>query len=166
MAEQQELGWLEFQKKFSNEEDCRNHLYKIRWPNGFRCPVCNNNHAYKIVKRNLFECSECSYQVSVTAGTVMHKTRTPLTIWFWAIYLISNDKRGVSATQLSQQFGISYPTAWLIIHKIRKAMCDRDSKYALAGIVEMDDSFFGAPTEGGKRGRDTEKSSAGESVSE
>jgi len=157
LAEQQALNWLEFIKKFSTEEDCRNHLYKIRWPDGFRCPMCNHDRAYKIAKRSLFECSECGYQVSVTAGTVMHKTRTPLTIWFWAIYLIANDKRGISAAQLSQQFDISYPTAWLIMHKIRKAMCDRDSKYSLAGIVEMDDSYVGAPTEGGKRGRGTEK---------
>jgi len=165
LAEQQSLNWLEFQQKFSTEEDCRNHLYKIRWPDGFRCPMCNHKRAYKITKRSLFECTECGYQVSVTAGTVMHKTRTQLVIWFWAIYLIANDKRGISAVQLSQQFGISYPTAWLIMHKIRKAMFDRDSKYTLAGIVEMDDAFFGAPTEGGKRGRGTEKTKVVASLS-
>ncbi|MBS4023646.1 MAG: transposase, partial [Dethiobacter sp.] len=80
MAEQQAINWLEFQQRFSSEEDCRNHLYKIRWPDGFRCPMCNHKRAYKITKRNLFECAECGYQVSVTAGTVMHKTRTPLVI--------------------------------------------------------------------------------------
>ncbi len=157
MAQQKELNWLEFQKYFSSEDVCREHLFKIRWPNGFQCPVCSHSRAYKVSKRHLFECAECGYQVSVTAGTVMHKTRTSLIVWFWVIYLVSNDKRGTSASQLSQQFGISYPTAWLILHKIRKSMGDRDEKYMLSGIVKMDNTLIGAPTEGGKRGRGTEK---------
>lgn len=165
MAEQQALNWLEFQNKFPTEEACRSHLYKIRWPDGFRCSVCNHDRAYEIMNRHLFECAECGYQASVTAGTVMHKTRISLKIWFWAIYLIANDKRGISATQLSQQFGISYPTAWLMMHKIRKAMHDRDAKYTLAGIVEMDDTFIGVPTEDGKRGRGTEKTKVVASLS-
>jgi transposase-like protein len=95
----------------------------------------------------------------------MHKTRTSLLVWFWAIYLVSNDKRGTSGAQLSQQFSISYPTAWLMLHKIRKAISNRDAKYTLAGIVEMDDTFIGAPTEGGKRGRGTEKTKVVASLS-
>lgn len=165
MAKQQKLSWLEFQRKFSTDEACRRHLFRIRWPDGFWCPICDNGRAYKVTTRHLFECSECGYQASVTAGTVMHKTRTSLIIWFWAIYLIANDKRGLSATQLSQQFGISYPTAWLMMHKIRKAMQQRDDMYSLTGIVEMDDTFIGAPTEGGKRGRGTEKTKVVASLS-
>ena len=165
MAQQQELNWLEFQQKFSTEEACRQHLFQIRWPEGFRCPVCNQSRFYEVTKRHLFQCVQCGYQASVTAGTIMHKTRTSLMIWFWAIYLIANDKRGTSAAQLAQQFGISYPTAWLMMHKIRKAMCDRDAQYILAGIVEMDDTLFGAPTEGGKRGRGTEKTKVVASLS-
>jgi len=165
LAQQQELNWLEFQEKFSTEESCRNYLYQMRWPNGFRCPICDHNRAYKITKRHLYECAECCYQASVTAGTIMHKTRTSLKIWFWAIYLMANDKRGASATQLSQQFAISYPTAWMMMHKIRKAMGDRDAQYTLAGLVEMDDTLMGAPTEGGKRGRGTEKTKVVASLS-
>jgi len=165
VAQQQELNWLDFQQKFSSEEACRQHLFKIRWPDGFRCPICNHSHAYEIAKRHLFECAQCGYQASVTAGTIMHKTRTPLLVWFWAIYLVSNDKRGTSATQLSQQFGISYPTAWLMLHKIRKAMRDRDDDYMLEGIVEMDDTLIGSPTEGGKRGRGTDKTKVVASLS-
>ncbi len=95
----------------------------------------------------------------------MHRTRTSLLVWFWTIYLFSNDKRGTSAAQLSQQFGISYPTAWLMLHKIRKAMGDRDENYFLHMIVEMDDTLIGAPTEGGKRGRGTEKTKVVASIS-
>lgn len=165
MAQQQSFNWLEFQIKFPTEEACRNHLFQIRWPEGFRCPVCNHDRAYEITTRHLFECVQCGHQVSVTAGTIMHKTRVSLKIWFWVIYLIANDKRGISANQVAQQFGISYPTAWLMLHKIRKAMRDRDAIYFLADIVEMDDTFMGAPTEGGKRGRGTEKTKVVASLS-
>ena len=95
----------------------------------------------------------------------MHRTRTSLLVWFWSIYLVSNDKRETSAAQLSKKFGISYPTAWLMLHKIQKAMGDRDENYFLHMIVEMDDTLIGAPTEGGKRGRGTEKTKAMASMS-
>ena len=72
------------------------------------------------------------YQCSVTAGTIFHKTRTPLSSWFWAIYRMSHDKKGISAMQLAKEIGVSYPTAWLMLHKIRKAMSDRDQGYRLS----------------------------------
>jgi hypothetical protein len=87
----------------------------------------------------------------------MEKTRTNLIKWFLAIYLIAHDKRGVSATRLSEDLEVTYKTAWLMLHKIRKAMRKRDTEYTLAGIVELDDAFFGAPSESGKRGRGTDK---------
>lgn len=87
----------------------------------------------------------------------MEKTRTDLRKWFWAIFLVAHDKRGVSASMLSEELEITYKTAWLMLHKIRKAMGERDTRYTLAGIVELDDAYFGAPTEGGKRGRGTDQ---------
>ncbi|GFP22317.1 hypothetical protein HKBW3S06_01544, partial [Candidatus Hakubella thermalkaliphila] len=78
----------------------------------------------------------------VTVGTVMEKTRTDLTKWFLAIYLIAHDKRGISAHKLSEEIEVSYKTAWLILHKIRRAMRKRDAEYSLAGIVELDDAFL------------------------
>jgi transposase-like protein len=89
----------------------------------------------------------------------MHKTRVPLKKWFWAIFFVSHDKRGISAVRLQEELGVSYPTAWLMLHKIRKAMGDRDARYQLAGMVEVDDTYFGGPKSGGKRGRGTEKTS-------
>ena len=82
----------------------------------------------------------------------MEKTRVDLTKWFLAFYLVAHDKRGTSAVMLSQKLEISYKTAWLMLHKIRKAMTKRDSQYKLAVIVELDDAFFGAPSEGSKCG--------------
>jgi transposase-like protein len=87
----------------------------------------------------------------------MHKTHTGLREWFWAIFLVTHDKRGISASQLSKDIGVSYYTAWLMLQKLRDAMAQRDKKYVLGGTVEIDDAFFGAPTEGGRRGRGTDK---------
>lgn len=157
MAQQERISLREFQNRFSSEEACRDHLFNLRWPEGFVCSRCNHTHAYPIKNRRLYQCASCRYQASVTAGSVFHKTRVPLQVWFWAIFLAAHDKRGVSAQMLHRELDISYPTAWLLLHKIRKAMRDRDTHYTLAGIVELDDSYFGAPTEGGKRGRGTEK---------
>lgn len=157
MAKQEKISLLEFQNRFSTEEACRQYLFQKRWPEGFRCPRCSHDRYYEITTRNLFECTKCHYQVSVTAGTVMEKTRTQLRIWFWAIYLVAHDKRGRSATSIREELGVSYKTAWLILQKIRRAMGNQDSQYMLSGIVELDDFFLGAPTEGGKRGRGTDK---------
>ena len=157
MAKQAKINLIEFQNRFNSEEVCRQHLFQMRWPEGFRCPKCGYNHYYEIKTRHLYECTNCHYQASVIVGTALEKTRTDLVIWFWTIYLVAHDKSGHSATSLSEELGISYKTAWLMLHKIRKAMGDRDSKYMLSGIVELDDAFFGAPTEGGKRGRGTDK---------
>ena len=71
----------------------------------------------------------------------MHRTHLPLTVWFWAIYLCATDKRGISAVQLSRTLGICYESAWYLLHRIRRAMTQRDEKYALSGIVEMDDGY-------------------------
>jgi transposase-like protein len=136
MAKQEPITLLEFQKKFGSDEICREHLFQIRWAKGFICPHCGHTEYGEYKKRHLYQCKECGYQVSVTAGTIMHKTHIPLQKWFWAIFLASHDKRGVSAVRLGHELGISYPSAWLMLHKIRKAMGDRDANYQLAGIVE------------------------------
>lgn len=148
----QELSLLQFKKKFPTERACQKALEKARWPNGFVCPKCAHTKASRITTRILLQCSKCQYQASLTSSTVFHKTRTPLVKWFWAIYLVSQDKGGVSAMRLSKQLDLGYKTAWLILHKIRNAMGQRDSRYTLSGFIEMDDAFFGG-ARGGKRGR-------------
>ena len=159
MANQQPISLIQFQKKFASEETCQSYLFTMKWSKGFRCAKCGHDHYYEIKTRklNLYECRQCGYQATVIVDTVMEKTRVDLTKWFWAIYLVAHDKRGVSAVMLSLELEVSYKTAWLMLHKIRKAMGERDSKYTLAGIVELDETFVGAPSEGGKRGRGTEK---------
>jgi hypothetical protein len=156
MAQQESMNILEFQQRFDTDDACRDHLFRIRWPLGWPCPKCGGTDFYKITTRNIYEC-KCGHQVSLTAGTIMHGSHTPLRKWFWAIYLAAHDKRGVSALRLKKELQIAYQTAWLMLHKIRHAMSGRDSGYLLAGIVEMDEIYVGGPKEGGKRGRGTEK---------
>lgn len=154
----QEISLLEFQKRYQIEEDCEKKLFELRWAQGFVCPICGHQEYYRVTQRKLYQCKRCRHQTSLTAGTIMHNTRTSLLLWFWAIYLVSTDKRGVSALSLSKKLGLSYWKAWTMLHKIRHAMKNRDAAYQLAGIVEIDDSFFGSSITGrSKRGRGTSK---------
>jgi len=149
---QSELSLLEFKNRFGSERACQNALEKMRWPEGFKCPKCQHIKATRIKTRRLLQCSKCHFQVSLTSGTIFHKTRTPLQKWFWAIYLASQDKGGVSAMRLSKQLELGYKTAWAMLHKIRKAMAQRDNGYTLSGFIELDDAFFGGAAQG-RRGR-------------
>jgi transposase-like protein len=158
--QQDEMSFMGFIDKFKTEKDCRDHYFNIKWPMGFVCPKCGHTEYSFIESRNLYQCKKCSHQASLTAGTIMHKSHTPLRQWFCAIFLVVHDKRGISAKQLSKDINISYYTAWLMLQKLRSAMGQRDAKYILGGTIEMDDAFFGAPTEGGKRGRGTDKTPA------
>ncbi len=152
------MGLMEFQRRFRTEAACRKHLFKLRWPDGFRCPRCGHDECFDLPHRKLHQCKSCGHQTSVTAGTVMHRTRTPLRKWFWAIFLAAGDKRGLSALQLSKKLGVSYYVAWTMLHKVRQAMADRNQRYQLRGVIEIDESFYGGKKEGGdKRGRGTSK---------
>lgn len=148
---------LEFQAKYATEEQCRQYLYETRWPDGFICPRCQHAEYFNVASRGLYHCKSCNYQASLTAGTIFDKTRTPLVKWFLAIYLCSSDKRGISALALQSKIGVAYFTAWTMLQKIRHAMGQREESQYLSGIVEIDEAFFGAPTEGGKRGRGSDK---------
>lgn len=158
--QQKEMNLKEFMDRFQTEEDCRDHFFHLRWPDGFKCPKCGHEEYWLISGRNLYQCRGCDHQASLTAGTLLHRSRTGLREWFMAVFLFTHDKRGISATQLSRTLGVSYDTAWLMLHKLREAMGTRDEEYLLKGIVEMDDAFFGAPSEEGKRGRGTDKTPA------
>lgn len=150
---QESLSLEEFQQKFATEEGCQEHLFRMRWPEGYKCPRCTHDRYYYHRSRDLYECKACRYQVSLTAGTVFHGTRTSLRKWFWIIFLMARPKSGVSMLSLQRMLKIkSYKTVWMMGHKIRKAMAARDSHYKLAGLVEMDDSYFGG-SKPGKEGR-------------
>ena len=157
MAQQSPLTLFDFHKQFRDEEDCKKYLFKIRWPNGYCCPRCQGDQYFMIKGRELFKCKRCYYQTSLTAGTVLHRTRTPLLVWFWAIFLISCDKRGHSALSLSKELGVSYWVSWTLLQKIRSAMGKQDGQYKLRGVVEVDEAYLGYKKQNSKRGRGTEK---------
>ena len=133
----------EFQKRFSTEEACATFLAQSRWPDGFICPHCGGRAAFDLPRRGLYQCKSCGHQVSVTAGTVMHATRTPLMQWFRAAYLMTTLTPGISALQLQRQLGLaSYQTAWTMLHKLRRATVNPDRE-RLRGTVEVDDAYVG-----------------------
>lgn len=158
MAQKEPLTLFGFHKQFKTQEDCEDYLFNIRWPKGYVCPRCEESQYSLIKSRNLYRCMKCRYQVSLTAGTIMHRSRTPLTVWFWAIFLLACDKRGHSALSISKELGVSYWVAWTLLQKIRHAMGQQDKKYKLRGIVEFDEAYFGSEQRDGKAGRGTGKS--------
>ena len=144
---------LEFQASFPTGDDCARFLFEMRWPDGWICPKCGGVKYYPIKTRGLYECASCRYQASLTAGTVMHKTRTALSLWSLMIYFMTTDKRGISSVMLGKQLGISQKRAWCLLQKLRKAMGEREGNYRLKDLVELSGCFFGAPKQGGSRKR-------------
>ena len=165
MSQQTGMSFKEFRQRFQTEETCETYLFELRLPDGFVCPKCGGRGRYRLHGRRKYVCRQCHRQSSVTAGTVLHRTHLPLTVWFWAIYLVARDKRGISALQLSRELELAYSSAWYLLHRLRSAMGERDKDYVLSGIIELDDAYFGAPTSNGKRGRGTDKTSVLAAVS-
>jgi transposase-like protein len=144
---------VDFQERFPDDAACLEYLAASRWPEGFRCPGCGGRRAWVLDRRHLWECADCHLQTSVTAGTVMHRTRTPLRLWFWAAYLVTTHTPGISAVQLQRQLGISrYETAWLMLQKLRRAMVAPERE-PLRGEVEIDETLVGGHHEGRRGGR-------------
>lgn len=138
---QELLAW------FPDDAACAAYLEKLRWPDGFTCPVCNCGDYWR-TRRGWLMCAECGRKTSVTAGTIFHRTRTPLTTWFAAIWFITSQKNGVSAQGLQRVLGFgSYETAWAWMHKLRRAMV-RPEREQLAGDVELDEIFVGGRATG------------------
>ncbi len=143
----------DFYRRFHDDDACLRYLVETRWPAGFRCPKCDGSDGRLLTTRRVWVCRSCRHHTSATAGTVLHRTRLPLTTWFAAAYLVVSLKPGVSALQLQAQLGISrYETAWLLLHKLRRAMVDPD-RSRLAGTVEVDETWVGGKQAGLKGGR-------------
>ena len=104
--QQESVSLVEFQRRFATEEACMEHLFKLRWPEGYHCPRCGHGSYCFHSTRRLYQCSRCKYQVSVTAGTIFHKTRTPLVKWFWMIFMMARLKSSVSMLSCQRMLGI------------------------------------------------------------
>ena len=141
-----DMNLKQFRARFSSEEACLQAIFDWRWPRGFICPHCQHNDGSRIRTRRSIECSLCGRQTSITSKTLFHKTRTPLTDWFLIIYFIAQDKSGTSALRIASFLGMHRSTVSIIMHKIRIAMAHRDENLTLAGLIEMDEAFFGGRT--------------------
>lgn len=130
---------IEFQRRFPDEASCALFLLERRWPDGSACPECGETRSCLLKSRAYtYECVACGRQTSVTAGTIMHRTKLPLTTWFWAAHLMATHSNGMSAQQLMGQLGLgSYKTAWLLAQKLRRSMVD-PNRDPLEGVVEVD----------------------------
>ncbi|GAC1503615.1 MAG: IS1595-like element ISXca4 family transposase [Steroidobacteraceae bacterium] len=152
------LSMPEFFKLYATESQCAQALERARWPSGFRCPRCDH-HAHCVLRggtHKVFQCNACRHQSSLIAGTLFQGTKLALTVWFLALYLISQAKTGLSALALKRHLGVSYPSAWLIHHKLMQAMAQREERYVLGGQVQVDDAYLGGERSGGKVGRGSE----------
>lgn len=150
------MSFINFQTRFNTDLKCREYLFSQKWPNGFKCS-CGNQECYYILKsRKIYQCKECKKQYSVTANTIFDKTRMPLNVWFSFIFLMLREKHGISSLSAQRLLGIkTYRTTWLMAQKIRKCLLDRDEKYKLSGIIEVDEALVGGK-KAGKRGRGAE----------
>jgi transposase-like protein len=132
-----------FCQQFEQEDDCIRILFELKWTDGFRCPHCSHPHAYHINTRRLplYQCRSCHAQTSLIVGTIMEGSRTPLHLWFQAIFLHSQPY-SINARDLSILINVTYKTAWLICHKIRHAMACKEAKELLTGIVRVTDAVY------------------------
>jgi len=138
---------LEFEHWFRTEEACLDYLAKLRWPAGFVCPHCSSRRAW-LARRAYYHCASCRRDISVTAGTLFHRSHLPLRIWFRMAWWVTNQKSGLSALGLQRMMGIgSYETAWAGLQKLRRAMI-RQGRDPLAGNVEVDETFVGGLKKG------------------
>ncbi|MBI3372373.1 MAG: IS1595 family transposase [Betaproteobacteria bacterium] len=150
---QRGMSLPEFMDRYGTKERCEQALFAWRWPGGFVCPECGHTGCCALKGRPLFQCNGCSRQTSVTAGTVFAASKLALNVWFLAMHLITQAKNGISSMDLSRQLGISQNSAWLMKHKLMQAMLERDGARPLAGVVQIDDAYWGGRRRGFKRGR-------------
>ena len=143
-------GPFEFFRDFSTEQDCEEHLMKLKYPQGYRCKRCGGSEFYKLKgkpkRARILECQKCKKQESITANTIFEKTRTPLQKWFYVMFSMSQSKKGKSASQLSKEIHTDEATVLLMMSKIRKAMEEEMVLHQIGGencVVEADEIEIG-----------------------
>ena len=148
----------EFAAWFATDADCLDYLEWLRWPEGFVCPDCGHRGGWRMADRR-FRCGGCDQRTSVTAGTMFDRTRTPLTVWFHAVWLFATQKDGVSAQSVQRALEIgSYQTAWAMLHRLRTVLV-RPGRERLTGRVEIDETYIGGEEPGLRGGRKKGKKS-------
>ncbi len=152
---QRGLSMPEFFDAYGSVQQCEALVRGWRWPEGFICPRCQGgwHSEFRRHDRLYFQCCGCRYQCSLVSGTVFESSKLPLPTWFLAMHLMTQAKNNVSALELKRHLGVSYPTAWLLKHKLMQVMVDREQWRQLTGRVEIDDAYLGGEVQGAKAGR-------------
>ncbi len=133
-----------FLNAYGTDEACLQSIFEIKWPRGFICPGCAHDDGYRLATRpRMMQCSLCHGQTSITADTIFQDSHMPLPLWFLAIYLVANDKGGISALRLAKELGVRRTSAHRVLQKIRFAMGGREENLTLGGYIELDEAFFG-----------------------
>ena len=144
----------DFFNRFPDDQACLEHIMEVRFGMGHKCRKCGKDSTFhKMENRRSYSCASCGDHVHPTAGTIFEDTRTPLQLWFYAIFLFVTTRHGVSGKELQRQLGVTYKTAWRIGHKIRDLISGDDDMSKLVGHVELDEAYVGGRRSGGKRGR-------------
>src|ERR1039457_2689712 len=146
----------DFQQQFPDDATCLDWLRNYRDPDGIFCEACNafTKH-HRVKSRPSYSCDHCGHHVHPTAGTIFHKSPTPLTIWFYAIYLMASTRCGVSAKQIQRETGVTYKTAWRMFKQIRSMLVEDGDPFGGKGgkPVEMDETYIGGKRRNGSKGR-------------
>lgn len=152
------LSIHKFMELYGTDELCEAAVVASRWPNGYVCPSCAAAEFTSFRRGRLLyrQCTTCRFQCSVISGSVFESTKLPLTTWFLAMHLLTQAKNNLSMLEMSRHLGVSYPTAWLLKHKIMELMRQREDGRQLTGRVELDDAYLGGERSGGKAGRGSE----------
>lgn len=148
----------DFQKMFPDDDTCLEWLRRKLYPNKIFCvsETCRKpTKHHKITDRRQYVCQECGHHFAPTAGTIFHKSSTPLRIWFYTIYLMAQTRGGISAKQIERETGVTYKTAWRMCNEIHKRLGEDDVS-SFVGTIEIDGSYFAGRKRGGKRGRGSE----------
>lgn len=149
----------DFNIKYPNEEACIEEIFTQRFSDLKECPACNNPFKYyKVTDRKCYACQYCGNQIHPLANTIFHKSETPLKNWFYAIFLFSTSKNGVSAMELQRQLGCTYKTAWRMAKQIR--MLFKESGFSFSKTTELDETYVGGKGGHNKRGRGAENKTA------
>jgi transposase-like protein/DNA-directed RNA polymerase subunit RPC12/RpoP len=147
---------LDVQKRFPDEKACREYLELARWNGKIVCVHCGSSKKiYRINDGALYKCSACRKNFSIRVGTIFEDSALPLQKWFFAIYVFSSHKKGISSIQLGKDIGVRQATAWHMLHRLREGMKPKTKK-PLKGMVEADETYVGGKKKGGKRGRGSE----------